>query len=92
MADTSMTTAQPAQQLQENSFVTLQLQAGQAYNRESGIWVSYAPDVSTVAEGDTQNASLSNLCEQIEDFCNFLQQTGRPPFFRNIPLAEPLQS
>ncbi|KAK9867969.1 hypothetical protein WJX84_010243 [Apatococcus fuscideae] len=66
----------------------MQLQVGRLCH--NGTWVSFAP-FNTVAQGITKKSSLANLCEQLEDFCDFLVQTGQPPNFQAVSWAEALQ-
>ena len=84
-----MTTVQPVQQLQHDGCLTVQLQVGQLCR--NGTWVSFAPDLNTVAQGPSKTSSLANLCEQLEDVCDFLVQKGQPPNFKAVSWAEALQ-
>ncbi len=85
-----MTTASPFRQMQLDEMLTVQLQVGQL--RECGSWVSYAPSLDTLAQDDTQETSLANLCVQIEEFCDFLLRTGRPLALQAISVEDSLRS
>lgn len=60
---------------QSKDGLKLKLQVGQL--KQGGVWTAFAPGVSTVAQGETQQEALDNLCEQVEDFLEFLVETGR---------------
>ena len=68
-----MITVQP----QQDGLLTVQVQVGQVL--ENGTWISYAPNLKTIAHGDTPACSLTNLCEQVKEVCEFFRETGQVP-------------
>lgn len=81
-----MSTVQP----QQDGYLTVQLQVGQLF--ESETWISYSPELKTIAHGDTQDSSLANLCEQVEEVGKFCQETGRVPSFQTNNIEGSLQA
>lgn len=53
----------------------VKIQVGQLF--QSDTWISYAPELNTIAHGDTKESSLDNLCQQVEEVREFMLQTGR---------------
>ena len=80
-----MVTVQP----QQDGYLAVQLQIGQLC--QSGIWISYTPELKTIAQGDTPDASFANLCEQVQEVCKCFQEMGWIPSFQAVNSADSLQ-
>lgn len=80
-----MTTVQP----QQDGYLTVQVQVGQLFQNKT--WISYTPELKTIAHGDTKESSLENLCNQVKEVCDFCLQTGRLPSFQAVNSKDSLQ-
>ena len=69
-------------QLQQDEVLTVQVQVGHLF--QSNTWISYTPQLKTIAHGDTHQSSLDNLCEQVKEVCDFCLRTGRLPSFETV--------
>lgn len=81
----SMTSVQP----QQDGYLSVQVKVGQLF--QSDTWISYTPELKTIAHGDTKESSLENLCNQIKELCDFLLNSGRLPTFHAVNSEEALQ-
>lgn len=81
----AMTTVKPLQ----DGYLTVQVQVGQLF--ESDTWISYTPELKTIAQGDTRDSSLDNLCNQVKEVCDFFLETGRSPLFQAVDSEDSLQ-
>lgn len=76
-------------QPQQDGHLTVQLQVGQVF--QSGTWISYTPNLKTIAHGDTPASSLANLCEQVKEVCEFLRETGGVAALQAANIEDSLQ-
>ena len=76
-------------QLQQDGVLAVQVQVGQLLQNDT--WTSYTPELKTVAQGDTQQSSLDNLCDQVKEVCDFCLRTGRLPSFQTVNREDSLR-
>lgn len=79
-----MTSACP----QRRGYVTVVARVGQLLQND--IWISYLPELKTLAHGNTSEASLQNLCAQVVEVCDFLLELGTFPSFERADSEEAL--
>lgn len=88
VSETSSIAGKPAMSLRLDELLTVQLQVGQV--KGVTAWVSCAPEVGSVAQGDTQESSLTNLCAIVEDVCDW-PRTGGPLSFQAVDVEDHLR-
>ena len=74
---------------QQDGYLTVQLPVGQLF--ESDTWISYTPDLKTTAHGDTQDSSMANLCDQVNEVCDYYLEIGRAPSFQTVNREDSLK-